>query len=314
MSAEHAELTGVILAAGKGSRMAQLPSNLPKCVLPVLGKPILYHQLELMAGLGIRSAHIVVGHRGFEVVREIERLPNPGVTIHYVEQQETLGIAHCVGCLEPLIDQPFLLMLGDIYLRAPRIDAMLRRWRESQLDAVLAAIHEDNKEALRRNFCIVEDAEGLVKRVVEKPRYPMTNLKGVGVYLFTPVVFDAVRRTPRTAMRDEYEITDSIQIMIDDGHRVGAATCIDADINLTFPRDLLAVNLAALAERRQANHIEPGSMVESSAALDSCVIGHGATIGAGARLRETLVFGEATVPAAAELTRAIVTTQGVATV
>src|SRR5215218_4825251 len=97
MTLQATEVLGVILAAGKGSRMTQLATNLPKCVLPILGKPILYHQLELMAGIGIRTVYIVVGHRGFEIVREIERLPNLGVKIHYVEQEETLGIAHCVG-------------------------------------------------------------------------------------------------------------------------------------------------------------------------------------------------------------------------
>jgi dTDP-glucose pyrophosphorylase len=314
MPVEPSEILGVILAAGKGSRMLQLPTSLPKCVLPVLGKPILYHQLQLMAKLGIRTVYIVVGHRGFEVVREIERLPSPGIAIRYVEQQETLGIAHCVGCLEPLLDRPFFLFLGDIYLRAPRIGEMLATMAEHSADAVLGAIREDDSEAIRRNFCIVEDEAGLVKRVVEKPRYPQSNLKGVGVYLFTPMVFDAVRRTPRTAMRDEYEITDSIQIMIDDGHQVRATTCIDADINVTFPKDLLAVNLEALKEHGLGQHVEPGATLGPDVTIRESVIGHRATIGPKARLIESLVFGDAVVRPGAEFCRTIVTPEGVCSV
>ena len=220
MAATSSEVFGVILAAGKGSRMARLPTDLPKCVLPVLGKPILSYQLELLAELGVRQVYVVVGHRGFEVVREIERLPNLGLRIDYVEQEATLGIAHCVGTLEKYLNLPFLLMLGDIYLRRPRLAEMVNLFETSRADAVLCAIHEESDKALSRNFCIVQGHDGLVQRVVEKPRHPLTRLKGVGVYLFSPVVFDAIRRTPRTAMRDEYEITDSIQILVNDGCQV----------------------------------------------------------------------------------------------
>ena len=93
MSSPFPKVLGVVLAAGKGSRMAHLPTSLPKCVLPVLGKPILAYQLEIFAALGVRRVFIVVGHRGFEIVREVERLPDLGMQIEYVEQHETLGIA-----------------------------------------------------------------------------------------------------------------------------------------------------------------------------------------------------------------------------
>jgi len=314
MTARTSELYGVILAAGKGSRMARLPTDLPKCVLPVLGKPILAHQLDLLADLGIRQVFVVVGHRGFEVVREIERLPDRGLSIEYVEQRETLGIAHCVGGLEPLLDRPFLLLLGDIFLRRPRLAEMIDSFDHGAVDAVLSAVYEDHDDALHRNFCIVEGDDGFVRRVVEKPRHPPTRLKGVGVYLFTPVIFDAVRRTPRTAMRDEYEITDSIQILINDGYRARAARCVDGDVNLTVPADLLEINLDALRERGHTTLISPSARVSGQAKLTATIVGDGATVEAGAELSECLVFPYARVPANARLRRAIITRDGVCTV
>ncbi len=311
MTARTSELYGVILAAGKGSRMARLPTDLPKCVLPVLGKPILAHQLDLLADLGIQQVFVVVGHRGFEVVREIERLPDRGLSIEYVEQRETLGIAHCVGGLEPLLDRPFLLLLGDIFLRRPRLAEMIDSYDHGAVDAVLSAVHEDRDEALYR---IVEGDDGFVRRVVEKPRHPPTRLKGVGVYLFTPVIFDAVRRTPRTAMRDEYEITDSIQILINDGYRARAARCVDGDVNLTVPADLLEINLDALSERGQTTLISSSARVSGQAKLSATIVGDGATVDAGAELSECLVFPCARVPATARLRRTIITRDGVCTV
>jgi len=227
-------MVGVILSAGKGSRMGQLPTRLPKSVLPILDEPVIYHQLRIMAELGIRKVFVLVGYFGFQVVREIERLPNLGIEIEYVDQKETLGIAHCVGCLESYVDGPFMLFLGDIYFQAPRIGEMIEIFHNTRSEALLGAIEEADEEAIRRNFCIISDQNGHVTRVIEKPRHSKSRLKGVGVYLFTPVIFDAIRRTPRTAMRDEYEITDSIQIMIDDGYDVRACTCIEADCDDQF--------------------------------------------------------------------------------
>ena len=83
--------------------------------------------------------------------------------------------------------------------------------------------------------------------MIEKPRYVDSQLKGCGLYVFDPHIFDAIRRTPRTAMRDEYEITDSIQILINDGYVTHHHPIVERDLNLTKPADLLTINLIELA-------------------------------------------------------------------
>ena len=96
--------------------------------------------------------------------------------------------------------------------------------------AVAGAVkREPDLQAIKRNFIVMTEPDGKVTRVIEKPRHPRTDLKGCGIYLFDPAFFDAVRRTPRTAMRNEYEITDSIQIFIDDGYRVVGINLYDDD-------------------------------------------------------------------------------------
>ncbi len=305
------EIVGVALAAGKGSRMLGLQTQLPKPVLPVLDKPIVYHQLEAMVRLGIRKAIIVVGHRGYEVVRQIERQPPLGIEIDYVPQESNLGIAHCVGCLEGALTGPFLLFLGDIFFHAPELDGMITVFREHQADAVLGAIEEQDLAAISRNYCIVTDERGLARQVLEKPRYPKSRLKGVGIYLFTPVVFDAIRRTSRTAMRDEYEITDSIQILIDLGYDVRPCTDIAHDLNVTYPRDLLDMNLWALEHEGLDNYISDTARVDRGAVIKHTVVGAGATIGNGAVLKNTVVFAGADVPPDCRLEEAIVTECGV---
>ena len=307
MTDESSELIGVILAAGRGSRMMNLPTCLPKPALPILDKPILYYQLEAMASVGISKAIVVVGYRSFEIVRLIERLPDMGIEIEYVHQQESLGIAHCVGQLESLVRGPFVLFLGDIYFQDLDLAAMLAEFGAPGVDAIIGAIEEEDTAAITRNFCIVTDADGRATAAIEKPRYPQSRLKGVGIYVFEPAVFDAIRRTPRTALRDEYELTDSIQILITDGYNVRPSNHLSDDINITYPADLCEVNLAALRHESLDYYLADSAVVSPSARVLHSVVGSGAAIADGAHLRNTVVFAGGVVPPGADLDGVIVT-------
>ena len=207
--------------------MYPFSASLPKPLLPVCNKPLLAYHIEAMASLGIREVFIVIGHHGFEIVKALGAGDRDGVKIHYVDQEETIGIAHAVGKLEAYLDSPFLLFLGDIYFQTSELGRMLQTFGQGDVNAVLATKEESDPAAIRRNFAVIEGDDGFVRRVIEKPRHIVNTLKGCGLYLFDLHIFDAIRRTPRTAMRDEYEITDSIQILIDDGFKVKSLPVVE---------------------------------------------------------------------------------------
>lgn len=304
MSPVDAPVVGVILAAGKGTRMLPFSERYPKPILPILGKPLLEHQIECLRDVGVRRVIVVIGHLGFEVVRALGDGRSLGVEIEYIDQGPTLGIAHALSKLEGMIDRPFMLFLGDIFFLHDDLSRMVTMLGQQDVRGVLAVKEEPSTEAIRRNFVVIEDDQEFVTRVIEKPQYPPTRLKGCGLYLFDPVFFDAVRRTPRTAMRDEYEITDAIQIFVDDGHRVRAARVIREDLNLSYPGDLLDINLRLLGE---TNHIgqnvrlAPGCTVQRSVVMDGATVEHPITI------RDSMVFPGVTIRTAFDLSRTIVT-------
>lgn len=298
---------GVILAAGKGTRMRPFSEHWPKPVLPVLGKPLMAYQLEMMAALGIRKVVVVIGHLGHEVVRALGDGAKWGVSIQYVEQEEMLGIAHAVSRLEAHVDRPFFLFLGDIFFVTENLPAMRDRFFAAELGGVLACKREPDLEAIKRNFVVLTDGAGVVQRVIEKPRHPRTDLKGCGIYLFDQSFFDAVRRTPRTAMRNEYEITDSIQIFLDDGYKVEAAEVVKADMNVSYPADLLDLNLLLLQQSGQERWLGERVQLARGSSLQRCVVMSGAEIGAGCELSECLVFPGAKVPAGRVRRRSIFT-------
>lgn len=274
-------VVGVILAAGKGARMYPFSERSPKPILPILNRPLLVHQLDVMRSCGITDVHVVVGHLGYLIASMLGDGTRYGMRIHFVDQESTLGLAHAVGALEAHVQTPFLLMLGDIHfhLKAP-LRPLLDDVVEHRSNAHLVSMYEPNPEMVRRNFVIQADHDGRVRRVIEKPRYVDSQLKGCGLYVFDQHIFDAIRRTPRTAMRDEYEITDSIQILIDDGYLVHHKPIVERDLNLTKAEDLLAINLLELARKSlpclvgESVEAPPGVTIENSVIGDGAIIRH----------------------------------------
>ena len=284
-------MVGVILAAGKGARMYPFSERSPKPILPILNRPLLSHQIAVMRDCGITEIHIVVGHLGFQVARTFGDGSDHGVRIHFVEQESTLGLAHAVGALEQRVQLPFVLMLGDIYfqLKTP-LQPVMDQVLDGTVNANLVSMYEPDPEMMRRNFVIQADEEGRVRRVIEKPRYVHSQLKGCGLYVFDQHIFDAIRRTPRTAMRDEYEITDSIQILIDDGWVVHHHPIVERDLNLTKPEDVLAINLIELDRRGLPRLIGERVTMPAGATVERSVIGDGVLVRHPIRITNSVIL------------------------
>jgi dTDP-glucose pyrophosphorylase len=299
-------VVGVILAAGKGARMYPFSERSPKPILPILNRPLLSYQIEVMRGCGISEIHIVVGHRGYQVASAFGDGSQYGVRINFIEQESSLGLAHAVGTLESRLQLPFLLILGDIYfhLKAP-LRPLIDELLSGETSAGLVSMIEADPEMLRRNFAIQADDTGRVHRVMEKPRYVDTQLKGCGLYLFSQHIFDAVRRTPRTAMRDEYEITDSIQILINDGYVVRHHPIVERDLNLTKPDDLLTINLIELARRGLPNLVGSGVEAPEGTLFENSVIGDGVVVRHPIRIANSVIMPKVVVESAHDLDRVV---------
>ena len=301
---------GAILAAGRGSRMQPFSERYPKPLLPVCNRPLIVHQIETMRSLGISEVFVLVGHKGYEIASALGDGSQFGVRIKYVEQTQMLGIAHAVGLLERHISDPFLLMLGDIYFVSNRLETMREIFEQQQGGGVLGTKEEHDPEAIQRNFAILLREDGLVSRVVEKPRHTTNHLKGVGIYLFDPAIFDAIRRTPRTALRDEYELTDAIQVMIDDGYPVRPANVIIQDINLTTPADLLRVNLLHALQFDPASAVGSNVRLHPEARIENSVVGSDVHVQNPIVISHSLVFNGTTVTMDAPIDRVILTPHG----
>jgi len=300
------KLVGAILAAGKGSRLQPLSEAYPKPLLPICNKPIVGYQLDFMRELGITEVFMVINEVDGMFERQLGDGSAYGLKINYLKQESQLGIAHAVMKLEQYISTPFMLFLGDIFIISSTLDDMIGKWHDHDAHAILA-VKTDTPENIKRNFAVALSDGGRVTRVIEKPRYPVNDLKGCGIYLFDVSIFDAIRRTPRTAMRDEYEITESIQIYIDDGHPVYVSHALEDDINITFPEDLIDCCIREMKHRGVENVIGSDAFFRKDPEVKWSVIGDNAVIDGGGPIEECVVFPNTRVKHEGPIKRMIIT-------
>lgn len=293
--------------------MGPFGENVPKPIAPVCNKPLLAYQLEHMRGLGIEDVIIVIGHLGERIREALGDGSAYGVQLQYVEQKERLGLAHAVGQLEPHINRPFLLMLGDIYFDVEDLGSMITIFEETRSAAVLAVKEEPDSEAIKRNFSVILNDDRSVRRVIEKPRKVPNRLKGCGLYLFDDRIFEAVRRTPRTAMRDEYELTDSIQILIDYEYPVQVAEVVLWDINLTFIGDLIRCCTHELEKTGRTSVVGENCSIAEGVELINTVVGNNVRIENPVRLTDCVVLDHAVVSSTSPLSRAVISAEAILT-
>jgi glucose-1-phosphate thymidylyltransferase len=211
-------MRALILAGGEGTRLRPITHTSAKQLVPVANKPILFYGLEHIAEAGIKQVGIIVGDTGDEIRAAVGDGSRWGVEVTFIEQEQPLGLAHCVLIAREFLgDEDFVMYLGDNLLRqgvkSLVVDFEANR-AEAAAQILLARVPDPER------FGVVElGPDGEVVALVEKPAEPPSDLALVGVYLFDATIHDAVRALQPSA-RGELEITEAIQWLIDHGHRV----------------------------------------------------------------------------------------------
>ena len=205
-------MKGLILSGGKGTRLRPLTYTSAKQLVPIANKPVLFYGIEAMADAGIRNIGIVVGDTHAEIRAAVGDGSRWGVRVTYIEQDAPRGLAHAVKISRAFIgDDPFVMYLGDNLLDKGITHFVEEFDRERPAAQILLTKVPDPQM-----FGVAELRDGQVVRLVEKPKEWISDLALVGVYMFGRQVFDAVNRI-KPSFRNELEITDAIQNLIDQG-------------------------------------------------------------------------------------------------
>jgi glucose-1-phosphate thymidylyltransferase len=263
-------MKGLILSGGKGTRLRPITYTRAKQLVPVANKPVLFYGLEALVSAGIRDIGIVVGDTQAEIRAAVDDGSRWGARVTYIEQDAPRGLAHAVLISEPFIQgDQFVMYLGDNLLKHSIAEFVREFDREKPAAQILLAKVPDPQM-----FGVAELNGQRVVRLVEKPKEPKSDLALVGVYMFGREVFDSVKRI-RPSFRNELEITDAIQDLIDQGLEVRPHIVDGWWKDTGKLEDMLEANRLILdtLEARNDGRVSADSRVEGKV-----VIGPGATI------------------------------------
>lgn len=244
---------GVIPAAGQGRRINSLPLTrvLPKCLLPILNKPILEYVIDNMKRIGVEDVYMIVGFKKELIQEYFGDGKDFGVRIEYVLQPNPLGIAHAIGLTQDCIDEPFVVILGDDLTIAKSFDNLMMDFWNKNAKIVEGVVFENDAEKLKLTCCVTLDDHGEILDITEKPIVPMSNVRGCGIYICDPMIFESIEKTPVLPPRNEKEITNTIRLIMKERSAYGSFI-EGVNINVNKMNDLLEALQLFMNQRPEA--------------------------------------------------------------
>jgi glucose-1-phosphate thymidylyltransferase len=237
-------MKGFVLSGGHGTRLRPLTHTSAKQLIPLANKPVLFYALEDLRECGITDVGIIVAsHSKDEVIEAVGDGSQFNIKVTYIEQDHPGGLAHAVLTGKDFLkDDSFVMYLGDNILKEGIVD-LYEEFKSSNADALIAVSKVENPQ----RFGVVELKNGRVFKLVEKPKVPKSDLALVGIYFFKNSIFEAIAQI-KPSWRDELEITDAIQKLIDLGYTVIHKEVTGWWKDTGKPEDIIEVNQLILKE------------------------------------------------------------------
>ena len=231
-------MKGIILHGGHGTRLRPLTHTGPKQLLPIANKPMSEYCVETIRDCGISEIVIIVGGIGANKVKEYYGDGSKfNVKISYIEQDEPKGIAHAINLCKNFVgNEKFLVFLGDNIIQKS-ISDISKKFESSDDDALVLLCEVPNPE----RFGIADVKENKIVKIMEKPKNPPTNLAVTGIYFLTAKIFDIFSRL-KPSWRNELEITDALQIMLEENNTVNFEMITDYWKDTGTPDDIINAN------------------------------------------------------------------------
>jgi NDP-sugar pyrophosphorylase family protein len=308
----------VILAGGEGTRLRPLTRRIPKPVIPLVNRPFLHYQLELIEAAGIGEASMLVGYRP-EAVREALGDRFGSVTLRYVREDEPLGTGGAIGNACRGLDGPAVVTNGDV-LSDLDLGAILAFHRAHGGAGTIVMTRVEDP---RRYGVIVTEEDGRIREFVEKPEHPPSQYINAGFYVLEPEFTALIPEGRSSIERDMFPKALAagmalygyvhagywLDIGTLDSYRRGTADLIEGRLE-RFARAARAARLASplppSAAADALTVVGAGCSVGAGAALEACVLLPGVRAGAGCRLRRCVLGPGAAVADGAALEDAVV--------
>lgn len=277
-------MKAIVLCAGKGTRLYPVTLTMPKPLVPVANKPLLKYAIETLISMGATEIGLVVNSLDSPIRTQLgDGMDSVGVPLTYIAQENPRGLAHAAKLSQPFIgDEPFIMYLGDNIFQDP-MKVLYNQFAETGASAAIALTEVPNPSA----FGVAELEGNTIKRLVEKPKDPPSNLAVAGVYVFQPDIFDAIDHI-EPSWRNELEITDAIQYLLDQNKTVIPYIVDGWWIDAGNADAIVLANQLVLEEKPFTPAIENDPRVQGDS-----TISHRVTLGKDVQIIDSVVRGPA---------------------
>lgn len=275
-------MKAVILAAGQGTRLRPVTLTMPKPLVPVANKALIRYAIDSLKNAGLTDIAIIVHSMESPIVSTFGDGSSLGVNMQYIVQEQQLGLAHAIGMAKDFVgDDAFCVFLGDNIFEDKMAD-LLREFPNSEADATIVV--GEVPDPTRFGIAVIED--GKIKGLVEKPKDPPSNMAIAGVYLFKPTIFDAIGKI-KPSFRGELEITDAIQVRVDEGADVRPYSLKGWWIDAGKPDPIIVANQLVMESMPfTPSPQDTGDQVEGDSAVT-----HRVVLGKGSKIIDSVVRG-----------------------
>lgn len=274
-------MKAVILAAGQGTRLRPVTLTMPKPLVPVANKPLIGYAIDVLRNAGLEEIGVVVNDLESPIVVQLGNGKDYGVHLDYIVQNEQKGLAHAIGLTRDFVgNEPFCVLLGDNIFQ-DKMEQLLRGFPESSAELAVALIEVPDPQ----RFGVAEIIDGIITRVVEKPKEPPSNLAISGAYLFRSSIFDAIDHI-KPSWRNELEITDAIQYVISSSAEVHPYTLKGWWIDAGKPDSIIHANQLVLGDLPYSAHPDDPAVIIGTSDVSPRVL-----IGEGSRIINSIVRG-----------------------
>jgi len=274
-------MKAVVLAAGEGLRCRPLTLTYSKVMLPVANRPILEYVIRSLSENNIKDIILIVGYKKERIMDYFGDGIDFGVNITYVEQKAQLGTAHAIKQAQPFINENFLVLNGDNLIESKTISDLLSK--ASGDVTILTVIRE---QTLGYGVVILD--KNRVLRILEKPKEVVSHFVNTGIYMFSPIIFEEIDKTPISST-GEYAITDTIQRIIEQGKKVKHVNTNSMWLDAAYSWDLLKANAIMLG--RLKGNIK-GNLEKNAIIVGDVEIGENTIIRSGCYIVGPVIIGE----------------------
>lgn len=278
----------ILTGGGRATRLRPITTTINKHLIPLAGKPMIFHAIEKVIEAGVTEIFINTNPGDEQMEKVIGNGERWGITIKFFEQiGGPQGIAHVVKCAERFIGtDPFMFYLSDNIVLGSLIP-LVQKFEAENLDCLLTLSKVPDPE----RFGVAQFENGKLIDVVEKPQNPPSDFAVTGIYLYNSNFFKAFDHIQKSA-RGEYEISDIHSYFLKNNFNVGYEEITGWWKDTGKPNDLISANKLLLDQVVEQNAKFAGDKVSNDETVANIKLGKDIVRGEKVILHAPVIIGD----------------------